>query len=84
MTNVKNIDEILSATIKANLILSDYTLATDKEEKNIYLNLLERYIMALDDPTITLYYTKVVDSVDNKEKEIYIEILMDLLGDHNI
>lgn len=81
MEKTRDIDEIYRATLKANLILSDYALATDPEEKKIYLDLLDRYVMILEDPAVTLYYTKIAGATNTDEKEIYIEILVDLLED---
>lgn len=81
MEKTRDIDEIYRATLKADLILSDYTFATDPEEKKIYLDLLDRYVMILEDPAVTLYYTKIAGATNADEKEIYIEILVDLLED---
>lgn len=37
--------------------------------------------MILEDPAVTLYYTKIAGATNTDEKEIYIEILVDLLAD---
>ena len=81
MEKTRNIDEIYSATLKADLILSDYTLATDPEEKKTFFDTLDRYVMILEDPAVTLYYNKIADATNADEKEIYIEILVDLLAE---
>ena len=71
---------------KASLLISDYTLTDSIEEKDSFLYLAGKYIQDIGNPEITLMYYKVCDS-DIHEKEIYLEILIDLLnnaGSHNI
>ena len=76
-----NITDKRGTILKADLILSDYTLASDPEEKKIYLNLLDRYVAALEDPIVSLYFVSMSSSENNDEKELYVEILMDILSD---
>lgn len=77
----KTNDDLRGNVLKADLLLSDYALATDPEEKDFILKLLGAYIYNLDKKAIFLY-SKICDSCD-KEKDLYIEILMDYLSDLN-
>ena len=67
--------------LKADLMLSDYTLATDPEEKKIYLDLLDRYIVKLDEADLTAIYRRMATVTNDAERNIYVEILVDLLDD---
>ncbi|MBQ0064470.1 MAG: hypothetical protein KBT48_01805 [Firmicutes bacterium] len=67
-----------SALLKADMVLSDYVLSTDQDEKKIIFDLLDQYVSQLDDPAITLYFSKIAGATNESEKEIYIEILTDL------
>ena len=67
--------------LKADLILSDYTLLTDAEEKRILLNLLDRYIGEIDDPKISLIFNRMTTTENANEKDLYIEILTDIFSD---
>lgn len=78
---LKNYDERIGNLLKAELVLSDYTLATDPEERKIHLAMLDRYIMTLDDPTLSLYFVRFTTTSDETEKDLYIEILMELFAE---
>lgn len=67
--------------LKADLMLSDYTLATDPEEKKIYLDLLDRYIVKLDEADLTAIYNRMATVTNDADRNIYVEILVDLLDD---
>lgn len=67
--------------LKADLMLSDYTLTTDPEEKKIYLDLLDRYIVKLDEADLTALYSRMATVTNDAECNIYVEILADLLAD---
>ena len=71
----------LGSVLKADLILSDYTLLTDEEEKQILLNILDGYIGEIDDPKITLIFNRMATTENVKEKDLYIEILMDTFSE---
>lgn len=73
-----NNQDFISSAKKAYLLYSDYTMATDPEDKDALLELLATYIYELDNHKAILMYSKVCDSSEN-EKEIYVEILGDLL-----
>ena len=77
----KTNDNLIGNVLKADLLLSDYTLVTDPEEKDFLLELLGRYIYDLEDKKVILMYSKICDS-DEKEKDIYVEILMDLISEY--
>ena len=64
---------------KATLLISDYTQATDTEEKDIFLSVAGNYIREIQDPEIELIYYRVCEAPDPNEKELYLEILIDLL-----
>lgn len=74
----KTRDKLISNVLKANLLLSDYTLATDSEDKDTTLELLGRYIYDMDDNKAIYLYSKICDS-SQEEKDLYVEILMDYL-----
>lgn len=68
--------------LKANLLLSDYTLAYGNEEdQNVFLELLDRYVISLDDPTITALFIKLTSTDNDEERELYTQILADTLED---
>ena len=71
-------DDIISNVLKASLLLSDYTMAEEPEEKDTLLTLIREYLDALEDSKISLIFDKICLS-DGKEKDLYIEILTDLL-----
>lgn len=73
-------DAIISNILKSDLLLSDYTLTTDPNEKEIFLELLHKYLELLNNSTLNLLYFKICDS-SKEEKDIYIEILIDTLSD---
>lgn len=68
--------------LKADLMLSDYTIATDPEEKKIYLSLLDRYVTRLQEPVITAVFNRLATVNNEHERNIYIEILTDILADY--
>lgn len=74
----KTHDDLISNVLKADLLLSDYTLVTDPEDKETTLELLGRYIYDMDDHNAVYLYSKICDSC-HEEKDLYIEILMDHL-----
>lgn len=76
--NIK--DRFITNIFKADLILSDITLATDSEEKKVLLDLLDYYVMKLDDPTVTTIFNNMTGA-NGKEREIYTEILVDIFND---
>lgn len=68
--------------LKANLLLSDYTLAYgNDEDQKVFLELLDRYVMSLDDPTITALFIKLTSTDNDEERELYTQILADTLED---
>lgn len=69
----------ISSVKKACLLYSDYTMATDPADKDALLELLATYIYKLDNHKAILIYSKVCDSSET-EKEVYVEILGDLLS----
>ena len=64
---------------KADLLISDYTQATDTQEKDLFLSVAGNYIREIQDPEIELIYYRVCGASDPEEKELYLEILVDLL-----
>ena len=76
---MKNNEANLRATVKkAYLIFTDYTMATEPEDRDALLEILATYIYDLGDPRAILMYSKVCDSDDN-DRETYVEILGDIL-----
>ena len=74
-----NINDKYGSVLKADLILSDYTLSTDEEERRVLLNLLDTYIMEIDEPKTSVIFTRMVTTENTKEKELYTAILTDIL-----
>lgn len=71
--------------LKADLILTDYTLANGNEEdQKIFLELLDKYIMRLEDPTITALFIKLTSVDKDEERELYTQILVDILEDRKM
>ena len=64
---------------KVGLLISDYTQATDTQEKDLFLSVAGNYIREIQDPEIELIYYRVCEAHDLEEKELYLEILVDLL-----
>jgi len=64
---------------KAEILISDYTQATDTQEKDLFLSIAGNYIREIQDPEIELIYYRLCEAPDPKEKELYLEILVDLL-----
>lgn len=75
----KHDDNFISATLKTDLLLSDYTQTEDPREKDSILEIMSRYIHDMDSK-VSMMYSKICDS-NEKDKEIYAEILMDLIAD---
>lgn len=66
--------------LKANLLSSDYTLAYGNEEdQKVFLELLDRYVMSLGNPTITALFIKMTSTDNDEERELYTQILTDTL-----
>lgn len=74
----KTRDLLMSTILKIERLISDYTLSTSIEEKEIFLTICRRYIDILDNPEITLIFNMICGSTEN-EKEEYISILIDLI-----
>lgn len=64
---------------KVDLLISDYTQATDAQEKDLFLSVAGNYIREIQDPEIELIYYRVCEAPDPEEKELYLEIMVDLL-----
>ena len=64
---------------KVELLISDYTQATDVQEKDLFLSVAGNYIREIQNPEIELIYYRVCEAPDPEEKELYLEILVDLL-----
>lgn len=64
---------------KAELLISDYIQTSDEKEKDLFLSVAGKYILEIQDPEIELIYYCVCGATDPKEKELYLEILVDLL-----
>ena len=64
---------------KADLLISDYAQATDAQEKDHFLSVAGNYIREMQDPEIELIYYRICEAPDPGEKELYLEILVDLL-----
>ena len=75
---MKKNDQFITTVEKAKLLYSDFVQAVSREEKEVFLEILETYIDDLNDSRVSLVYFKVCDSSES-EKEMYIEILGDLL-----
>ena len=75
----KTRDKLISNVLKANLLLSDYALATEPEDKDTTLELLGRYVYDMDDNKAVYLYSKICDSCP-EENDLYVEILMDHLA----
>lgn len=58
--------------LKANLLSSDYTLAYGNEEdQKVFLELLDRYVMSLGNPTITALFIKMTSTDNDEERALY-------------
>lgn len=64
---------------KAELLISDYIQTSDEKEKDLFLSVAGNYIREIQDPEIELIYYRVCEAPDPGEKELYLEILVDLL-----
>ena len=64
---------------KAEILISDYTQATHAQEKDLFLSVAGNYIREIQDPEIELIYYRVCEAPDPEEKDMYLEILVDLL-----
>ena len=74
---MKERDNIISNVLKANLLLSDYALATDLEEKNTILGILDRYFYELQETRVSVMFRKLCET----KEDLYVEILMDLIAE---
>lgn len=79
MNKQKNNDNFISSVKKAYLLYSDYTMATEPNDKEALLEILSTYIYGLNDHKVILMYSKICDSSED-EKETYTEILGDILS----
>ncbi|MBQ0000820.1 MAG: hypothetical protein KBT01_04685 [Clostridiales bacterium] len=68
---------------KASLVLSDYTLATDPEDRKAFLSILDRYIVSIEDLRVKNIFERMTTTKDDTERDLYIEILGELLEDLN-
>lgn len=73
-------DFLISNILKAELILSDYTLTADEQEKAVCIELLNEYIDRLDHPKATFIFNQLAQVSDDQSKDIYIDILFDVLA----
>ena len=65
-----------------DLLLTDYTLSQgDNHDQEIFINLLDKYVIQLDNPTITTLFIKLTSTNNDQEKDLYIQILTDTLED---
>lgn len=75
-------ENYLTDLMKTDLILSDYALASgDKESQKVFIDLLDKYVMRLEDPTITALFIKLTAADKDEERELYTQILFDILED---
>lgn len=74
-------DFLISNVLKAELMLSDYTLATDEQEAEACTELLEQYIENLSNPKATFILNQFTQIADEKSKDLYVEILFDVLAE---
>lgn len=74
----KTLDDLIGDILKADLLLSDYTLVDDPEDKETTLELLGRYIYDMGDNNAVYLYSKICDS-SPEENDLYVWILMDYL-----
>ena len=75
-------DFFIGTVLKAELMLSDYTLADDKEDELICTELLERYIVDMNYPKATFVFNQFCQATDKKSREVYIDILFDVLANY--
>lgn len=68
--------------LKIDLLLTDYTLSQgNNHDQGIFINLLDKYVIQLDNPTITTLFIKLTSINNDQEKDLYIQILIDTLED---
>lgn len=68
--------------LKMDLLLTDYTLSQgNNHDQDIFINLLDKYVIQLDNPTITTLFIKLTSTNNDQEKDLYIQILIDTLED---
>lgn len=77
----KHDDNFITNVLKTDLLLLDYVQVTGPKEKDAILEIMARYVYDLEDKKVILMYSKICDS-DEKEKDIYVEILMDLISEY--
>ena len=69
---------------KIRLLFDDYIQATTLKEKDVILLLLGEYVEVLDDERITFLYYQICQFLnDDKKRELYTEILQDLLYNYD-
>ena len=74
-------DNYMTNVLKAELLLSDYAIATDPEEKRVYLDLLDRYVSNLDIFTVRTIFDRMATVKNYEENDLYVQILTDVLSD---
>lgn len=68
--------------LKMDLLLTDYTLSQgNNHDQEIFINLLDKYVIQLDNPTITTLFIKLTSTNNDQKKDLYIQILTDILED---
>ena len=68
--------------LKMDLLLTDYTLSQgNNHDQEIFINLLDKYVIQLDNPTITTLFIKLTSTNNDQKKDLYIQILTDTLED---
>ena len=72
-------DKYIANLLKADLLLSDYVMTDNIKEKESILELLLGYISNINNDSAVFVFNKICDSSES-EKEIYIEILTDILS----
>ena len=77
----KHDDNFITNVLKTDLLLLDYVQVTGPKEKDAILEIMARYVYDLEDKKVILMYSKICDS-DEREKDIYVEILMDLIAEY--
>lgn len=74
-------DLLIDNILKAELILSDYTLVADEIEKETCIELLSEYIDRLDYQKATFIFNQICQTADDLSRDIYVGILSDILTD---
>ena len=74
-------DFFISNILKAELMLSDYTLTTNEQETEACIELLGQYIENLSNPKATFIFSQFTQTADEKSIDLYVEILFDVLAE---